>query len=66
MIAKAQRDTISFDLPKLARFKKALAESTDEIFEFEGHQFVKGYAKYLVQYAESRLSKGAQPGKKGA
>lgn len=55
MIAKAARDTVSFDRAKLARLKKVMAESTEEQFEFEGKQYVRGYAKYLVQYLESQL-----------
>jgi hypothetical protein len=52
---KADRQMVSFDRPKLARLKKRMLENDDDVFEFEGQQYVRGYAKYLVQYLESQL-----------
>jgi hypothetical protein len=57
-----QRDppqpTVTFDVPKLESFKKAYkhAVSADEDrFMFEGHEYVLGYAKYLIEYLEDGL-----------
>jgi hypothetical protein len=44
---------------KLKRFKKAYQRATQdgrEVFEFEGHEFIPGYAKYLIEYLEGVLS----------
>jgi len=49
---------ITWDKAKLARFKLAYAEHKGDsanVFSFEGHQFVVGYAKYLIEYLESVL-----------
>jgi hypothetical protein len=54
---------VDFDRPKLARLKKKMSESDEDVFEFEGQQYVRGYAKYLVQYLESQLPP-AVPGAK--
>lgn len=35
-------------------YRKALAEGKEQ-FNFQGHQLLTSYAKYLIQYAESRL-----------
>jgi hypothetical protein len=51
----ADKQKVNFDRPKLERLKKKMAETEEDIFEFEGCQYVKGYAKYLVHYMESRL-----------
>jgi hypothetical protein len=49
---------VNFDRPRLERLKKKMAETQDDVFEFEGRQYVRGYAKYLVQYLESKLATG--------
>jgi hypothetical protein len=49
------RDEMTWTRPKLEQFEKALAAATGDVFEFEGHEFVKGYAKYLIEYLDGRL-----------
>lgn len=52
------RETIEWDPPKLARFKKVYAEARDrrlDTFMFDGHEFVIGYAEYLIEYLEGAL-----------
>ena len=42
----------------LKRFKDALSDALGQsstTFVFEGHEFVISYAKYLIEYLESRL-----------
>jgi len=51
----AQR--LRFDRRALNDFKLAYEANKDEHeFEFDGHSFVPGYAKYLIEYLESRLA----------
>jgi hypothetical protein len=60
----AEQQTITWDRPKLERFKSAFAKSTGgkmDVFTFDGVDFVKGYAKYYyrqkkIAYLEERLS----------
>ena len=55
------RVEVQFDRAKLEALKKTYAENAhlhrDDVFMFEGMQFVKGYAKYLIEYLEERLKK---------
>jgi hypothetical protein len=47
---------ILFDRPKLERFKVAWASAPggkDAEFTFEGAEFVKGYAEYLIEHLET-------------
>lgn len=54
---------VNFTPDKLRRLKieyrKALEGGLgrDEFFEFEGHTYVVGYAKYLIEYLEMRFGK---------
>lgn len=48
-------NSIVFTPEKLRRFKKAYAECTTESFVFEGHEFLKAYARYLIQYLEQKF-----------
>lgn len=44
----------------LERFKKAIKQAEDAgqtEFNFDGHEFHVGYAKYLCEYLEGRLPK---------
>lgn len=43
---------ITWTTYKLKRFKHAYAECTTDRFVFEGHEFLKDYAKYLIEYLE--------------
>jgi hypothetical protein len=52
--------TVSWDRPKLDRFKKALnahylARKGEETFRFEGNDFVPAYARYMVEFLERRF-----------
>ncbi|NQY92278.1 MAG: hypothetical protein HRT46_11580 [Deltaproteobacteria bacterium] len=54
----SERVTISWDRPMLERFKVAHAKApgdADSEFTFEGNTFVKGYAKYLIEFLEPEL-----------
>ena len=48
---------INWTPKKLKRFKRAYHKATTETFVFEGHEFLKDYAKYLIQYLETELGK---------
>lgn len=51
-------ENVSFSRPKLARFKVAYARAVKENkadFTFDGHDYLVGYAKYLIQYLEGIL-----------
>ena len=48
---------ITWTRPMLERFKKALAKANGKNFTFDGHEFVSGYAKYLIDYLEEKLSR---------
>ena len=51
-------NNVTFDRPKLERLKTALAEAPgdrDAVFQFEGNEYVKSYAKYLIEYLERKL-----------
>ncbi len=53
-----ERPTILFDRPKLAKLKvlydKAV-KARQEQFVFEGNDLLVSYAKYLIEYLESRI-----------
>lgn len=49
--------TVSFDALKLKRLKQALASAPGDshaTFTFDGDAYVKGYAKYLIEYLEGQ------------
>jgi len=57
--------TVTWDKSKFKRFKKVfqqylvngelLPNEKDSVFEFEGNDFVVGYAKYLIEYLEPKF-----------
>jgi hypothetical protein len=50
---------VEFDRPKLDRLRAAIkaAEAAGvDTFAFDGHDYLVSYARYLVEYLESRLS----------
>lgn len=51
---------VQWDKAKLAKFKAAYERAKlnplTDVFQFEGHDFVLGYAKYLIEYLESHLT----------
>lgn len=53
-----EQKMISWTRPMLERFKKeyqkAVAAKTDT-FIFDGNEFVVSYAKYLIEYLETKL-----------
>lgn len=55
------RPVINWTRPMLERFKVAYAEAAkagkDAVFNFDGHDFVVGYAKYLIEYLDGNLQK---------
>lgn len=46
---------IAWTRPMLQRFKKAYQACQGDRFMFDGHEFVKGYAKYLIEYLEMQF-----------
>ena len=49
---------IVWDRAKLERFRHAYHMATklprvDDVFQFDGHDFVVGYAKHLIDYLDS-------------
>ena len=49
------KDTIQFDSKLLKELKREYQKAVDENLEsfmFHGHEFVTGYAKYLIEYLE--------------
>ena len=50
-------NTVNFTYHSLQKFKTAYRACTAETFIFEGNEYVKGYAKYLIQYLETKLKK---------
>ena len=51
---------IEWNREKLERFKRAhrISRATNkQTFTFEGYEFVLDYAKYLIEYLETKLEK---------
>lgn len=46
---------IDFDKTTFRRFKRAYNACTADQFTFDGHAFLKAYAKYLIEYLEGQL-----------
>ena len=49
---------ITFDINTLTKFKKEYKKATEEsktIFTFEDNEFDTGYAKYLIEYLETKM-----------
>lgn len=52
-------DTILWTRPMLKRFRRAYhiaAADHKESFEFDDHEFVTSYAKYLLKYLDSQFN----------
>ena len=51
-------NTIEWTRPSLERFKKEYNKHKDhpeETFKFEGNEYLVNYAKYLIEYLETRI-----------
>lgn len=53
--------SVKWDRPMLARFKRTYTQVVNhpkkpDTFTFEGHEYVVGYAKYLIQYLEGQFN----------
>lgn len=51
-------NTVSFDKQKLWRLKiayKNAVHSKEEVFTFDNQEYLVAYAKYLIEYLESKL-----------
>jgi hypothetical protein len=51
-------ETINWDRAMLARFIVAYLDAVSkdqEVFTFDGHDFLVSYAKYLLEYLQSQL-----------
>jgi len=58
----APPNAIPWDRPMLERFKSALALAPGDkhsVFTFDNNEFVKSYAKYLIEYLETILPKAS-------
>jgi hypothetical protein len=51
---------IMWDRAKLKRFRRAYKNAKTEVFEFEGAEFVVGYAKYLIEYLDGLFTEHKQ------
>ena len=52
--------TIVWTNKSLARFEKAYNQAVKDgvdVFEFDAHDFVVGYVKYLIEHLKSELKK---------
>ena len=52
-------EMIEFTPEKLKRFKKEYNKAVgagDGVFTFSGHEFVVGYAKYMIEYLDSQYA----------
>jgi hypothetical protein len=49
--------TIEWTSEKLERFRKLIHSQTrlDAIVTFEGHEFLVGYGRYLIQYLDMKF-----------
>jgi beta-lactamase regulating signal transducer with metallopeptidase domain len=50
---------ITWTVPMMKRFKRAIKQAQDDnldTFEFDGHQFVRRYAEYLLEYLQTKLT----------
>lgn len=50
--------TIQWNKPMLERFRKEYqraVENNQEVFTFDGNEFLPDYAKYLIQYLDSQF-----------
>lgn len=49
--------TIEWTREKLKAFKKLCAEAKEgEVFKFEGHDILKEYGDYLIEYLEGQFN----------
>jgi hypothetical protein len=48
---------VSFTPYRLKRFKKAYSECKAGTFMFEGNEYLKEYAKYVIQYLDIMFEK---------
>ena len=47
--------TINFNKTMLKRFKKTYNACDTECFMFEGNEYLKTYAKYVIEYLEGKF-----------
>ena len=48
-------EVVSFNKVTLKQFKKAYEKCSTDTFMFKGREYVKGYAKYLIDYLEEQI-----------
>jgi hypothetical protein len=59
-LAEDVRDPITWSRPTLNRFKVAYKKAPGDlnaVFVFKKQDFIKGYAKYLIEFLERELEK---------
>ena len=49
-------EEVLFTPAKLRAFKDAYAKCTGDTFTFEGNMFLRDYAKYLIEYLDTRFA----------
>jgi hypothetical protein len=61
-IRPALSPIIEWDRTKLERFRKSYVEAAEGesqggscVFEFDGHEFLTDYAKYLIQFLDGQF-----------
>lgn len=59
MLKETTTQTVEFDREKFVKFKYAYNEAKEKNmaeFAFDGHGYAIGYAKYLIEYLESKFN----------
>jgi hypothetical protein len=57
-MSQESANSVAFDRPMLKRLKYAYAKAVNkkaEAFKFDGREYVTDFAKYLIEYLESKL-----------
>ncbi len=55
-------ETVTFTPEKLKKFKKVYDQHKSDkeaTFEFEGKEYLVGYAKYLIEYLDGEMGKAS-------
>jgi hypothetical protein len=47
------KEYVNFTPERLKKFKKACESCNGDVFVFEGKQFLKSYAMYLIEYLDA-------------
>ena len=51
----SHKDMVSISREDLKELKRLYKECKSETFMFKGREFLKGYAKYMIEYLDNRF-----------